>query len=153
MVVSDCSVDAAFVAKAACETKNCPFRFVGGECFHCKNCFQCCNQKLTRCKLCGTRECHDCINYVKAVLENNQDGHRCLVCEAEADPHHGWQQRVFLERMRRTGNVPKSQSELEEWLKDGPSAIDGDKWFSPPIPMTQSELEEWMKECGLKRSQ
>ena len=41
MVVSDRSVDETFVATDCCETKNCPLCFVGGECFHCKVCFQC----------------------------------------------------------------------------------------------------------------
>ena len=52
----------AFVAKDACEDKSRPLRLGQAECFHCRNCWWCCNQKTTRCKLCGTRECDDCIN-------------------------------------------------------------------------------------------
>jgi len=137
----------ASVAKDASEDKNCPLRFGQAECFHCKNCWWCCNQKLTICKLCGTRECDDCINYGKAMYNGE---HRCFVCEAEADPHRVWRNKVWASHRK----VPMSQSELEECLKNGPppSAIDGNKKFSLPTPMTQSELDEWMKECNFKVS-
>ena len=109
-----------------CGNNNCPLRFVGGECFHCKVCFQCCNQKLTRCTLCGTRTCDDCLDYMKTALLNNEDGHRCPTCEDQAESP-GWRMRMVIDRMRRTGEVPMTESELEQWLKDGPRAIDG-KW-------------------------
>ena len=124
MVVSDRSVDETPDAIVCCGSNNCPLRFVGGECFHCKACFQCCNHKLTRCTLCGTRTSDDCLDYMKTALLNNDDGHRSPTCEDQADPP-GWRMRMVIDRMRRTGEVPMTESELEQWLKDGPSAIDG----------------------------
>ena len=137
MVVSDRSVDETCVANICCGSKNCPLRFVGGECFHCKVCFQCCNQKLTRCTLCGTRTCDDCLHYMKTALLNNEDGHRCPTCEDRASEEGGWRMRMVIDRMRRTGEVPMTESELEQWLKDGKEEM-GQwlkvwPWFSLPV--------------------
>ena len=55
---------------------------------------------------------------MKTALLNNEDGHRCPTCEDQADPP-GWRMRMFIDRMRRTGEVPMTESELEQWLKDG----------------------------------
>ncbi len=97
---------------------------------------------------------------MREELRNNEEGHRCRRCEDQGDPT-GRRMRMVIDRMRRKGEVPMTESDLEQWLKDGkeemgqwlkdrPSAIDGKKWFSPPTPMTQSELDEWMKECSCK---
>ena len=98
MVVSDRSVDETPVAKLSCHCKNCPLRFVGDECFHCKVCFQCCNQKSTACTSCGTLTCDDCIDYTKTALENNEDCHRCPTCEGRVDPPE-WRMRMVIDRM------------------------------------------------------
>ena len=147
-VAPTCNCD-AFVEKVACGDKNCPLRFGQAECFHCKRCWFCCNQKFTICKLCGTRECDDCIDYGNAVSNGNWSN-QCCICEAQADPHHAWRLKIWASHRK----IPMTETMLEESLKNGPppSAIDRNKKFSLPTPMTSTELDEWVKECNLKVS-
>ena len=139
----------AFVEKVACEDKNCPLRFGQAECFHCKRCWFCCNQKFTICKLCGTRECDGCIDYGNAVSNGNWSN-QCCICEAQADPHRAWRLKVWAGHRK----MPMTETMLDESMKNGPlpSAIDRKKKFCLPTSMSSTELDEWVKECNLKVS-
>ena len=88
---------------------------VGGECFHCKVCFQCCNHNLTACTSCGTLTCGDCINFMKTALKNNEDGHRCPTCEDRASEEGGWRMRMVIDRS--LIEVPLTESALEHMLQ------------------------------------
>jgi hypothetical protein len=141
-----CKCD-AFVYKEACEDTNCPLRFGQAECFHCKRCWFCCNQKFTICKLCGTRECDQCCDYGNAV-SNGIWSNQCYICEAQADPRRGWRLKVY------TSFAKKEMTEtmLEEALSIGPPPIDRNKKFSLPTAMTSTQLDQWIQECKLNVS-
>ena len=75
------------------------------------------DQSLTACTSCGTLTCGDCIDFMKTALKNNEDGHRCPTCEDRASEEGGWRMKMVIDRMRRTGEVPLTESEFEHMLQ------------------------------------
>ena len=125
---SDRSVDETPVARCVCcHCKNCPLRVVGGDCFHCKVCFQCCNQSLTACTSCGTLTCGDCIEFMKTAPKNNEDGHRCPTCEDRALRRHVVHQLFRMKQSADDGVCDPSLITLLESLPKDNEADQNDK--------------------------